>query len=491
MRRTLPANKTLAAAALIAVYFLYFTLGSLRSEFTHDDLMNVYRGWAYPWPSLLSDNLLFFRFTPMYRPFGELAYRVFFSLFGFNLFPIRLFLFLALAGNIFLTYKLCLLLTGFGEASLFAALIGSYHMKFGLLYYNTGTIYDIFCFLLYFSALVFYIGIRRRGETLNAIQGAIFCALYILALDSKEMAVSLPLLLIGYELLWHPPALQAGALWRWAARRMVIVWIICILTAAYVHGRVLTQEQGISSIGGYQMTVSAGEYFNKLAYYLNVLCYARDWLSPLGAALFAGALLATAAISRSRGLAFGALLFLGGILPMAFIQARALSAVYLPLAGLAICAGILLGFVRDGLERLSRQPAWPRLAFWLMFGTVGLALIRFHPHSDYVYQAIERSEYSQIRNARERLLELHPRFPGGSRILIVGTPFPQYSPGYNNMFLIRLTYRDKSLQVDELAMLEQNRQTPNPADYDYVLSYEQDGWIDVDPATLALSPASR
>ena len=121
-----------------------------------------------------------------------------------------------------------------------------------------------------------------------------------------------------------------------------------------------------------------------------------------------------------------------------------------------------------------------------MFAAVGLFLIRFHPHSDYVYHAIEQGEYSQIRNAREGCsCSFIREFPSGSRILIAGTPFPQYSPGYNNMFLIRLAYRDKSLQVEELARFEKNRQTLNLADFDYVLSYEDGRWIDVDPATLA------
>jgi hypothetical protein len=484
MRRTLPTME-IAAAALIAAYFLYFTIGSLRTEFTHDDLMNVYRGWAYPLPSLLSDNVLFFRFTPMYRPFGSLVYRAFFWPFGFDLFPIRVFLLMALAGNVFLTYKLCRLLTGSTEAALFAALVGSYHMKFGQLYYNTGMLYDILCFSLYFSGLVFYISIRRQGKDLKPLQGALLCALYILALDSKEVAVSFPAALFLYELLWHPPAFQAKALRRWLTRQMLAVWITAAITIAYVLGRVLFQEQGISNIGGYRITVSAGEYFAKLAYYLNEVFYVKDWLGPGGAAIFALVLLAAGALSRCRSLLFSALLFLGGILPVAFIHARALSAVYLPLAGLAICSAVLLEFVCSGLRRLGQQLVWQRLAFWLMFAAVGLFLVRFHPHSDYVYHALEQGEYAQIRDAREGLMQLHPEFPSGSRILIAGTPFPQYSPGYNNMFLIRLAYRDKSLQVEELARFEKNGQAPNLADFDYVLSYEDGRWIDVDPATLA------
>ena len=486
MSRNFLKEPALIAAAFIAAYFLHFTAGSLRTEFTHDDLMNGYRGWSYPLPSLLADNLLFFRFTPLYRPFGALVYKAFFGLFGFDLFPLRVFLWIALAGNVFLVYKLCRMLSGSEEAGLFAALVGSYHTKFGPLYYNSGTLYDILCFLFYFSAVVFYIGIRRQGKAMDAFQGAMLCVLYILALNSKEVAVSLPVALILYELLWHPPALNSPALWRWFSRQSLTVWITAAITAAYVMGRVLSQEGSISTIGDYAMTVSAGEYFRKLAHYLNEVCYAPDWFDAPKAAVFSLALLIAGAASRCRIFLFGGLLFFVGLLPMAFIHARALSAVYLPLAGLAICSAVLLGFVCNGLKRLSRRPVWQPLAFLLVFGIAGVSLVRLHPYNEHVYLAMQQGEYSQIREARLRLRQLHPEFPSGSRILIIKTPFSQYSPGHNNMFLIRLAYRDQSLTVEELARFAENCETPVLTDYDYLLSYEGGRWIDVDPATLAL-----
>jgi hypothetical protein len=478
----------LIAAGCIAAYFLSFTGGSLRAEFTHDDLMNGYRGWFYPLPSLLADNLLFFRFTPMYRPFGALVYKSFFAPFGFDLLPLRVFLLIVLAGSVFLVYRLSRTLSGSAEVGLFAALLGSYHGKFGQLYYNSGTLYDVFCFFFYFAGLVFYAGIRRQGKDLRISHLVIVCTLYILALNSKEVAVSFPLMLLAYELLWHPPGFNASAMWRWFARQALPVWTTAAITTAFVMGRVLFQESSISTIGDYRMTVSAGEYFSKLAHYLNDAFYAKDFLGAPGAAAFLVVLVAAGAVSRCRALLFGAVLFAGGILPMAFIHARALSSIVVPLAGLAVCIAVLLGFVCSALRRLSPREAWQHTAFWLVFGVTGLFLIWCHPHGGYFYDALQKSEYGQIREAREQLQLLHPRLPGNSRILIVKTPFPQYSPGYNNMFLIRLAYRDASLMVEELAAFEENRQTPDLLDYDYVLSFEDGRWIDVDPATLALKP---
>jgi hypothetical protein len=45
--------------------------------------------------------------------------------------------------------------------------------------------------------------------------------------------------------------------------------------------------------------------------------------------------------------------------------------------------------------------------------------------------------------------------------------------------------------VEELARYQEDRQTPDPSDYDYFLSWRQGRWIDVDPASLALRLADR
>jgi hypothetical protein len=195
------------------------------------------------------------------------------------------------------------------------------------------------------------------------------------------------------------------------------------------------------------------------------------------------AFLAVAVVSRSRVLCFGSILFFTGILPMAFIAPRALSSIYIPLAGLSLFAGAILGFASQRIERLFRKPASQHLAFVTMLVLTGLGLWTLHPRSDHLYVPIS-AEYSRIRDARVQLQRLHPHFPEKSRILILETPFPEYSPGYNNLFMIRLAYRDDSLEIQERARLAENRQELVPSDYDYILSYRNDHWANVDPATV-------
>src|SRR5207247_404654 len=85
---------------------------------------------------------------------------------------------------------------------------------FADLYLNTGTIYDLLSFTFYFLALRMYVG----GEELRGWRLAGFLALYGCALNSKEAAATLPLVLMGDELIirrggrirWRPSALAVA-----------------------------------------------------------------------------------------------------------------------------------------------------------------------------------------------------------------------------------------------------------------------------------------
>jgi hypothetical protein len=289
--------------------------------------------------------------------------------------------------------------------------------------------------------------------------------------------------------LWHPPALNRRDLTSWVTRQTWLVWVTGAMAAAFAAGRVLTEQGGIGNVGHYQVTLSAGEYFTKVAHYLNELFYAPNWFDIPRAAMFTVLLLAVGAVSRSRALLLSAVLFVGGIVPMAFIDPRALSAVYIPLAGLSTFAGVLLSFACNGLRRLSSSHAWQPLAFFAVFGLTALFLVRMHPGNEHVYVA-SSEQYRQIRNAREQFQQLHPTLPEGSRILIFETPFPQYSPGYNNLFMLRLAYRDASLEITEKARLEENGEPLIPSDYDYLVSYENGRWTNLDPATVPAEGAA-
>src|SRR5439155_19944588 len=97
--------------------------------------------------------------------------------------------------------------------------------------YNTAFIYDVLCGLFYFAAFAVYVRTRRRGESLSGRQIAGFLVLFLCSLNSKEMAVSLPAMLIAYEWIYHRPTKLA--LGRWPAAMA----LSAALTLLYLCGR--------------------------------------------------------------------------------------------------------------------------------------------------------------------------------------------------------------------------------------------------------------
>jgi hypothetical protein len=250
-----PRTIALLAGLLIGGYFCYQARFSLRAEFTHDDLMNCWSGFVTPLGTLAGDILLFFRPVSIARPFGLLVYKAAFSVSGFNLLPLRVVLLAVMGLNVFLLYCLVRRLTLSREMAILAALLASYHGEMWGFFYNTGQLYDIFCFFFYFLALVYYLRVRQTGRLLRVHRLLLVGALYALALNSKELAVSLPVMIAAYELLFHPPAFGARAVFGWASRDLIPVWLTGAMTVAYVRFRV-TPPGGLASVEAYRLAVS-------------------------------------------------------------------------------------------------------------------------------------------------------------------------------------------------------------------------------------------
>src|SRR5947207_710512 len=138
------------AAAIIASLPLWFARSGLFVYLTGDDTMNIYKAWREPYYRILLENI--FYFTPAYRPFGSLVYRLLFDVAGVHALPYRIVCFALMLGNIYLIYRTAAAITT-KEAGMLAALFASYNSAFIDLYYNTGTIYDLLCFTFYFLAL--------------------------------------------------------------------------------------------------------------------------------------------------------------------------------------------------------------------------------------------------------------------------------------------------------------------------------------------------
>ena len=92
--------------------------------------------------------------------------------------------------------------------------------------------YDVFCFLFFFLALLIYLRARLQGRFLGVWGTLGFLACLVCALNSKEMGATLPVMVLVYELIFHPPNFRSlRALIRWCFRegRMALLGALCVL----------------------------------------------------------------------------------------------------------------------------------------------------------------------------------------------------------------------------------------------------------------------
>src|ERR1035441_9388678 len=202
--------RKLGFGLLLLAWFLYFSRDVLGVHFAPDDMMNVDNFYWTPGPwRLLYSQFLIWR--GYYRPMGGLFYLPILSVWGLNPAPYHVALSAILAIGVHLFYRLARLLGAGRWAGFLAALVACYHAGLGNLYYNTAFVYDALCGCFFLAALCYYCGVRSRGRRLTPGQTGVFAVLVLCALNSKEMALTLPAILLIYEWIYHPLVGHASA----------------------------------------------------------------------------------------------------------------------------------------------------------------------------------------------------------------------------------------------------------------------------------------
>ena len=370
-----------------------FAGDGLAAYFTPDDMMNLYGAWFLP-------------LAGQERPIGALVYRAIFAGFGLNPVPYRVCCFLLLAGNLVLLYAIAVRLSGSRVVGAIACLLAAYHAHLADLYYSTGTIYDLLCFAFYWGAALLWI----RGRYWIAL------ALYAGALLSKEMAVTLPLVLAVYELAYRRPA------------KLLRLAPMVVVTAVFVL-RAMAQNAGNAS---YAPHVAWQPLIENWRNYAFDLFYGVFEMTAARVLLLWALLAAVVALLRTRDAVVSAVVVWVGLLPVAFIAQRGFYVVYLTLPGWYLLAARII-------ERATRR-ANPVL----VFAAVALVLIPLHA----VRKEKGRTWVAESHASVSRILEPLRRegLAPGARILFLADSYPK--DDYLLTFIFRLRFRDNGILVD-------------------------------------------
>jgi hypothetical protein len=322
---------------LLIAYFLHFALAARHGGFREDEMLNL---WAYWYVGPVHSLLSFAKFwTPYYRPGGALYYLPLYHFFGLNPFPYRIVQISILALSVPIAYSLARLLASSRSVAFLAIFAFCYHPYVADLVFVGAFIYDVLCGLFYLAALTYYVHIREKGTYLRPLQLVLFLVLYICALDSKEMAVTLPVIILIYELLKSSRWPSWNAILSWSWRDAVPALIGGAITAFYVYSKI----GGISSTTGsdaYRPIYSWHNFVTSNARFVGELLYAPDGITPTALLLLWAAVFIYAFLRRDRMLRLMAFWIVIVPLPIAFIlPIRRGGCLYLLLFGWSmICA---------------------------------------------------------------------------------------------------------------------------------------------------------
>jgi hypothetical protein len=493
---------------VLVVYFLHFALPAVGGHLAEDEMPELYKYWYHGSLKWLWANICFWRATTTFlRPGGVFYYVPLYHFFGLNPKPYHIVQISILAASIPMLYYLTRSLSSSRSVAFLAVLALCYHVKLITLVFVGSFSYDALCGFFYFAALTYYIHIREKDAQLRPLQLVGFLVLYVCALDFKEMAVTLPVIVLIYEVLKSP---------RWGDWRQFIGWarssatpalIAALITAFYIYGRI----HGLATLAFYQPHYSWSTFLKSNAYFVSQLFYgfaiSKERLLALWALVFIYAFL-----RRDRALWLMAFWIVIVPLPLAFIAPiRGDGHLYLILfgwamifakiasdlitllskssvligqgAGVGAAAGAIIGGAATGRVRGAAigaatgaaagkmSPSTFRIAAILVVA-FSLAIFTRWKNQPYVVRAsISWGQKTSHVVQAFRSLDLRPA--PHSTILVKGNPFipGQGWEGWDSLFIPSLVWNDHSLRI----WLESlNKLTPQQvANMDYVISLSE------------------
>jgi hypothetical protein len=436
-----------AAGALLAAYFAWFARTTLRVHFAPDDMMNLAHYWRLPlWERILGP-LMFWR--PLYRPVAGWFLLPILQGFGLNPVAFRVGLLAFLLASAFLVYRLSRLLHCGERAALLVALVACYHVGLNNLYYNIAFIFDVLCGFFFVATLLYYVSIRERGAVPGWRQVGLFLALYLAALGSKEMAATLPAVLLLYEWYYRPPVpWRPKELARWLLGPGRCMVASGCLTLVCMGGRVLG-EHGLMQDAGYVPKLSMARVWD-----FQIRCFAdlfEKWqYFERTDVVVMWVLMFYLAWRRKRPvLRFAFLCLLVTPLPIEFLIGRAEGCLYIPMLAWAIFMSVVFVDIADGVAGfLARDPGFRRAGpVWLSAALVAAGALYWAYRNDSLKRqfvdpaTVDFAPETWRAIQQLKALRLHPQ--PRSTVVFLNDPVG----GFEMSFIAELEFLDRTVTI--------------------------------------------
>jgi hypothetical protein len=433
-----PGKWTTAIIAILIVgFFLYFSAPAMTERFAADEMMNLHHYWqAGAWQAIWAAVTFSQKVS---RPMGALYYLAGYRLFHLNPAPFNAVRLAILLFNVFLFYQLADRITKSKPAAALASLPVAYHASLSNLAYDGAFIFDALCGTFYFAALLYYIRSRDNGQLLGWRRGCVFAALALGALDSKEMAVSLPVIIVAWEALlgtW-PGALRDRIRERWGPILAVIT-----LTAMLIASR-LIGSGAMAVSGGYETSYTWSQFSAENTRYLNTIFLTSLFTFPLVVTLWT-VLLYFAVRNHDGRLGLLWIWVVVTPLPIVFLTGRA-GRLYIPLAGWAMVAAVLWEALA---RRIAREPLFRRLPARVVEACLMFAGALLHAQATNFHSQGVAEAYTLQNKLTSDVIQQFSVLPArpahGSSVVFLNDPWPRF---WDTYFIAYLTWDDPSLQI--------------------------------------------
>ena len=346
--------KNAGICVLLAVFSALLYGNTISNRFVFDDIPLIVENRAIRDLSRVPQVLGLTGERPLYRPVRFLSYFIDYAVSGQDpaAYHAANMLYHALTG--FVLYLVLMLLSGSRGAALAGALLFTAHpVHTDSVAYIAGR-RDILCTLFYLAGFLCYVQYRREARTwLLLLTG--LC--YIMAVGSKEMAVTLPAVCLLYDTA-RPPQKGAAAARQGLRGRLLLYGGLLAVAAAYLYYKLVLYYPSLRlEYYGGSAASNFATVFRILARYIqlslfpvvlhadysvNAFRISRSFLEPavLGSMALVAALLYGALRARRRSplVFFGGLWFFITLLPVCHIvphhEILAEHYLYLPSAGL-------------------------------------------------------------------------------------------------------------------------------------------------------------
>jgi hypothetical protein len=453
-------------AAVLLAYYWFFVSPGLRLYFDNDDMMNLYFAWSKP----LIQN---------YRPLGAWFYRAMFAQYGFSPSPFRVVCLVLGAVNMGLCYWFARIVTASDRTAALSVLLFAFHSRMMEVWYRTAVVYDLLCFTFLYLAACLYM-IRPRPGVLRGITIAV-C--FVAALEAKEVAVVLPVVLLAWDLTHGLRGIAIVVCFVAAleAKEVAVVLPVVLLAWDLTHGAGIRASRipllcglidipylwfkthgpnALAALADYQPQYTLTRFSHTWALYLNYLFLLKDQIVPwMALAILCGLLLAAL---RSKKLLFAWIVLFVPVFPVAFLEYRGAFVLYTSYPGWTLYAAILLVSAQD-LIKVHRTA----LAC-VVFVIVGCRWGKINLHDQRADPRIWLHESpAQVQQMADALPALAPQMQTGTRCLFLKDPFS--TSEWTPYFIMKLFYRDDTLVADRAKMMTN---PPNPDDYQFVFTYE-------------------